>query len=77
VNAEYPAHGPWMFMVNRVVRGTNAAVSEVSVTDGVVKARAISFFELNSGKIAKIVEYWPEPGTPPHDRSHLTERLTG
>jgi ketosteroid isomerase-like protein len=77
VNAEYPAHGRWTFTVNRLVCGNGDAVSDVSVTDGAVRARAVSFFEIGGGKIVKIVEYWPEPGAPPYDRSHLTERLTG
>ncbi|MFP3700704.1 nuclear transport factor 2 family protein, partial [Burkholderia sp. SIMBA_013] len=35
------------------------AVSDVSVTDGAVNARAISFFTVECGKIARMVEYWP------------------
>jgi ketosteroid isomerase-like protein len=75
LNTEYPAHGPWSFTVNRLVGGADEAVSDVSVTDGVVQSTAISFFTLRGGKIAKIVEYWPEPSAAPYDRRHLTESL--
>jgi ketosteroid isomerase-like protein len=75
MNAEYPAKGPWRFSVNRIVGQGEEAVSDVSVTDGVADARAISFFTIRGGKIVKIVEFWPEPYTPPSNRQHLTEAL--
>lgn len=75
LNAEYPAHGRWRFVVNRVVGGADEAVSDVSVTDGVAQARAISFFTVSGGKITTIVEYWPEPSVPPYERRHVTEPL--
>lgn len=43
MNEQYPAHGRWHFSVNRIVGDDNEAVSDVSVTDGVQQARAISF----------------------------------
>src|SRR6266436_6655347 len=46
MNEEYPAHGGWTFTVNTVVGNDVEAVSDVSVTDGVQKARAISFFSV-------------------------------
>ena len=61
--------------VNHVVGHGGEAVSDVSVTDGVADARAISFFTLSGGKIVKIVEFWPEPYAPPSNRQHLTEAL--
>lgn len=75
MNREYPAHGPWQFTVHRVVGGAAEAVSDVSVTDGIQKARAISFFSLAEGKIVRLVEYWPEPYSAPPGRSHLVEDL--
>jgi len=74
MNAEYPAHGRWTFTINRVVGGVAEAVSDVSITDGVQAARAISFFEVNEGKIRRLVEYWPEPYDAPASRAHLAER---
>lgn len=76
MNTEYPAQGLWHFTVNRVVVSNNyEAVSDVSVTDGFLKARAISFFSVEGGKIAKIVEYWPEPYAAPAHRAHLVEPI--
>lgn len=73
MNQEYPAHGRWEFTINRIVGGENEAVSDVSVTDGVQKGRAISFFTLAQGKVIRIVEFWPEPFAAPASRAHLVE----
>ena len=75
MNAEYPAHGPWRFSVQRVVGNDTEAVSEVIVTDGVEEARAISFFTVSAGKITQVVEYWPEPYPAPARRQHLVEAI--
>ena len=75
LNTEYPAHGAWSFTVNRVVASDHEVVSDVSVTDGVQQAQAISFFTIENGKIARIVEYWPNSYDAPYDRSHLVEPL--
>lgn len=75
VNAEYPANGRWTFAVNRIVGGVSEAVSDVSITDGVQDARAISFFTIVDGKIARLVEYWPEPYPAPANRKHLAQRI--
>ena len=67
---------PWRFTVNRVVANTgHEAVSDVTVTDGTLTARAVSFFSAEAGKIAKIVEYWPEPYAAPVNRAHLVEPI--
>ena len=75
VNAEYPAQGPWRFTVNRIVVGDGEAVSDVTVTDGAITARAISFFTIVEGRITQIVEHWPEPSAPHANRAHLVERM--
>lgn len=75
MNQEYPAHGPWKFKVNRLVGSEFEAVSEVEVTDGVQTARAISFFTVVQGKVARLVEFWPEPYAPPANRAHLIEAM--
>jgi len=74
LNQQYPAHGPWRFTINHLV-GCNSdeAVSDVSATDGVQTAKAISFFTVAHGKITRIVEYWPEPYAAPTNRAHLVE----
>jgi ketosteroid isomerase-like protein len=75
MNAEYPAHGRWSFTLNRLVGSETEAVSDVSVTDGVQHARAISFFTVANGKITRLVEYWPEPFAAPANRTHLVEPI--
>lgn len=73
MNSEYPAHGPWCFTINLMVGGETEVVTDVSVTDGTQAARAISFFSVTSGKIDRLVEFWPEPYPAPANRRHLTE----
>jgi ketosteroid isomerase-like protein len=75
MNQEYPAEGPWRFTINRLVGDDGNAVSDVSVTDGVQHARAISFFTVTDGQITRLVEFWPEPYPAPANRAHLVERI--
>jgi len=75
MNEEYPAHGAWKFTIHRIVGGESEAVSDVGVTDGVQTARAITFFSVAQGKIARIVEFWPEPQAAPENRAHLVETM--
>jgi hypothetical protein len=75
MNAEYPANGRWLFTINRLIGDDGEAVSDVSVTDGVQKARVISFFNVANGKITRQVEFWPEPYAAHANRKHLVERI--
>ncbi len=75
MNVDYPAHGRWEFTIHRIVGGDGEAVSDVSITDGRLRARAISFFETGEGQVRRIVEYWPEPYEAPADRAHLVEAM--
>lgn len=75
MNAEYPAQGRWEFTIHRLVGGEREAVSDVGVTDGVLRARAITFFEAADGRVRRITEYWPEPYDAPAGRAHLVERM--
>jgi hypothetical protein len=75
MNEEYPAHGRWTFTINRLIGGEREAVSDVLVSDGVQNARAISFFSIADGKIAGMVEYWPDEFPAPENRRHLVERI--
>jgi len=75
MNAEYPANGPWLFHINRIIGDKSEVVSDVSVTDGVQSARCISFFTVVDGKVAKQTEFWPEPYAAPSNRSHLVEPM--
>lgn len=75
MNTEFPAKGPWAFTINRIVEGEVEVVTDVSVTDGSRRDRAISFFTVRDGKISRVVEYWPEPYAAPAHRSHLVEPI--
>lgn len=75
MNSEYPSQGRWTFTLNRLVGSQSEVVSDVTVTDGVQTARAISFFEVAGSKITRLVEFWPEPYMAPANRAHLVERI--
>ena len=75
MNQEYPAHGPWQFTVKRLFASGSEAVSEVEITDGTQKAKAISFFTVEGGRITRMVEYWPEPYPAAANRAHLVEPM--
>ena len=75
MNAEYPTTGRWRFTIHQLVAQRDVVVTHVGVTDGVQSAEAISFFTIEGGKIAHLVEYWPEPFPPAQNRRHLTEPL--
>jgi|SRR5438552_4420026 len=76
MNAEYPTKGRWQFCINRLVASASEVVTQVSITDGTQSAEAVSFFTVVGGRIARLVEYWPEQYAPPESRRHLTERIT-
>jgi ketosteroid isomerase-like protein len=75
MNEQYPTHGRWEFTINRIVGDAEQVVTDVSVTDGVQKARAISFFTVREARIVKIVEFWPDPFPAPENRKHLVEKM--
>lgn len=75
VNTNYPANGRWHFTINDLVaEGTNV-VSDVTVTDGVIIARAITFSTVQDGKITRQVEFWPDPYDPPAWRAQWVELM--
>ncbi|MBA3288568.1 MAG: nuclear transport factor 2 family protein [Acidimicrobiia bacterium] len=75
IQNEYPANGPWLFTIHRLFGDGPEAVSDVSVSDGVVHSRVISFFTVDGDRIAELREYWPDEYEPPDNRSHLVEPL--
>jgi hypothetical protein len=75
LNEQYPAHGRWQFVLNNLVGNDTEAVSDVSVTDGVQSARAITFSTVKDGKSCKQIEFWPENYPSPENRKHLVEPL--
>ncbi len=75
VNEQYPAAGPWRFTVHRIVADAAAVATDVSVTDGVVIGRAITFSELRDGRIAHQTEFWPDPFPAAEWRAQWVERI--
>ena len=71
----YPAAGRWAFDLHRIVADGDCVVSEVTVTDGRVSARAVVFSEVGAGRITRQVEYWPTAYEPPGWRAGLAERI--
>ncbi len=61
INATYPAHGRWKFTINQLLAEGDQVVSDVSVTDGVIQARVITFSTVQAGKILRQIEFWPDP----------------
>jgi ketosteroid isomerase-like protein len=75
MNSEYPAQARWSFNIKRLVASATEVVTHVAVTDGTQAAEAISFFQVEGGRVIRLVEYWPESYAPPSNRAHLTEPL--
>ncbi|MEV5913224.1 nuclear transport factor 2 family protein [Streptomyces chartreusis] len=72
-NREYP--GDWHLRVERTVAEPGQVVTWLHFTVGLDEMYAISFFTgTDSGRIASITDFWPEPYEPPAGRDHLTER---
>ncbi|MBO1368257.1 polyketide cyclase [Vibrio cholerae] len=64
INAHYPANGHWLFDIHSVVCEGDSVVTDVSITDGVQKARAITFHTVENGLIIKQKEFWPDEMLP-------------
>src|SRR6185369_3696926 len=56
MNTEYPSNGRWSFTVQRVLAEGPQVVSVVDITDGKLRATAVSFFTVAGGKITHVVE---------------------
>lgn len=61
INTAYPANGRWQFDLHRIVCEGSEVVTDVTVTDGTIEARVISFSTVCDGLIAKQTEFWPDP----------------
>ncbi|MBR9787048.1 MAG: nuclear transport factor 2 family protein [Vibrionaceae bacterium] len=60
INSYYPVNGVWRFEVHSIVCEGDTVVTDVSVTDGVQKARAVTFHTVKNGLISKQKEFWPD-----------------
>ena len=67
----------WHIEVLRIVDAGDTVVSEVRVDQDDKRFFAVSFFELEEGRIARAVEYWSdgEPEAPPEWRARWAEPL--
>ena len=75
INENYPAHGRWEFTLHRILAEGDEVVSDVGVTDGVVRARVITFSTIRAGKILHQTEFWPDPFEPATWRAQWVERM--
>lgn len=73
VNTDYPAQGRWRFDLRRIVAEGDEVVTEVGVTDGEMVATAVTFHTVVEGKIARQLEYWPDPFPAPAWRAQWVE----
>lgn len=75
INDNYPAHGRWDFTVHRLIAEDDQVVSDVSVTDGMIAGRVITFSTIRDGKILRQIEFWPDPFQPAPWRAQWVERI--
>ncbi|PKL48238.1 MAG: hypothetical protein CVV42_10180 [Candidatus Riflebacteria bacterium HGW-Riflebacteria-2] len=65
INTRYPAKGAWQFDVVCMVCEGNNVVTDVLVTDGDIRGRAITFHVVEDGLISRQTEFWPDDFAPP------------
>jgi ketosteroid isomerase-like protein len=75
VNENYPAHGRWEFTIHRIIAEGNEVVSDVDVTDGIVRGRVITFSIIQEGRILHQTEFWPDPFEPAEWRAQWIEKI--
>jgi hypothetical protein len=67
--------GPWHLEVERIVGDGLHAASWIEFTGPHGRQPGLCFFELEeTGLIAKIHDFWPDPYELPSGRAHLVER---
>jgi limonene-1,2-epoxide hydrolase len=75
INERYPAAGRWHFTIDRLVAEGAEVVSDVTVTDGQIVGRAITFSTVRDGQIVRQVESWPDPFEAPAWRAAWVESM--
>ena len=75
LNTAYPTQGTWHFTIHSIVADGDEVVTDVSVTDGTLNDRVLTFSTIRDGKIWKQVEFWPEPFTAPEWRKQWVEKI--
>lgn len=72
-NENYP--GSWRAEINEIVSEPGKVVTVTAVSDGPESVTAISMFTIEDGRIAGIVEYWPEPYPAPDWRRQWVSQI--
>jgi ketosteroid isomerase-like protein len=75
INENYPAHGRWAFTIHRIITEGNEVVSDVDVTDGIIRGRVITFSTVQDGKIFHQTEFWPDPFEAAAWRAQWVEKI--
>lgn len=73
INEYYPADGLWQFELNDIVAEGDKVVTDVMITDGKLKARAITFHTVANDKIVAQNEFWPDDYEAPQWRAQWVE----
>jgi limonene-1,2-epoxide hydrolase len=74
MNTAYPAAGKWTFQINHIAAEGDLVVTDVSVSDGKLHDRCITFSTIRNGMIYKQIEFWPEAFEAPTWRAQWVER---
>ncbi len=74
LNTAYPAHGKWTFDLRRIVGEGDQIVTEVCVSDGTMRATALTFHTVRGDLIALQREFWPDPFEAPDWRARWVRR---
>lgn len=75
INTFYPSEGKWEFTINHILAEGELVTTDVSVTNGKLKDRVITFSTIRDEKIWKQVEFWPEIFVAPEWRKQWVERF--
>jgi hypothetical protein len=75
INANYPTEGKWQFNINHIVSEGDLVVTDVSVSDGKVIGRAVTFSTIRDAKILKQIEFWPDPFEAPAWRAQWIQKM--
>jgi len=75
LNSTYPNEGVWSFKTNHIAAEGDLVVTDVSVSDGKLQDRVITFSTVRDGKIWKQIEFWPESFTAPAWRAQWVQKI--
>jgi len=76
LNSHYPAKGLWQFDQVSLVCDGDTVVTDVKVTDGEIRGRAITFHVVENGLIKKQTEFWPDDFAAPAWRRQWVKLLS-